>query len=340
MVKEQLSFDLLNKKSIKLDVKDKKILYYLVHDSRRSFTDIAKKTLLSKESVQYRYKKLVENNVILRTYVLPSIEDLGFQKYHLLLLLDEGNPKLREEFMQSLQNNPNVMRVLEFSDNWDLEIVLLARNLKDFDSVERKLLHKYESLIINKDTEAVIDFIDDGCFPEVRRKHSIKEEIVDKKKKEVTCDDKDLKILKELSKDARTSTYKMASTIELSADAIGLRIKKLQKSNLIKRFATQINYSGLDYQGYVFCFTTSNLSLDEEKKFFYKMSQNPHVLTVKKMLGTWDMKVHVVVKDISDFHNLIKDIKVQFSSLMLSYETWVIYREVYFNPFPDVLLEK
>ena len=58
---------------MKLDVKDKKILYYLVHNSRQSFTQIAKKALLSKESVQYRYKKLMENKILLRIFILLVI---------------------------------------------------------------------------------------------------------------------------------------------------------------------------------------------------------------------------------------------------------------------------
>ena len=101
-----------------------------------------------------------------------------------------------------------------------------------------------------------------------------------------------------------------------------------------------VNFSDLDYQGYVFCFTTSSLSVQDEQKFFYKMSQTPHVISVKKMLGTWDMKVYVVVKNNQDLHLLIKDIKKQFSNLMRTYETWVIYKELYFNPFPSVLLEE
>ncbi|MBT3836257.1 Lrp/AsnC family transcriptional regulator [Candidatus Woesearchaeota archaeon] len=337
---ENLSFDVNHKNHLKLDVKDKKILYYLVHNSRRSFTDIAKKTLLSKESVQYRYKKLIENGVILKTYPVVNFEALGFQKYHLLLLLEEGKDAERKKFMEALENHSNVMRVMEFSDNWDLEIVILAKSLRHFDEVERDLLLPFEGLIINKDTEALIDLLDDGCFPEVRRKHGPKEKIEHKKNVEISYDQKDLKILQQLAKDARQSTYKIAPSVGLSADAIGLRLKKLEKNHLIKRYATLVNFSDLDYQGYVFCFTTSSLSVQDEQKFFYKMSQTPHVISVKKMLGTWDMKVYVVVKNNQDLHLLIKDIKKQFSNLMRTYETWVIYKELYFNPFPSVLLEE
>jgi len=48
----------------KLDLKDRKILYYLDFDSRQSFRSLGKKVGLSKDVVTSRVKKLKENNII------------------------------------------------------------------------------------------------------------------------------------------------------------------------------------------------------------------------------------------------------------------------------------
>ena len=45
---------------IKIDDKDKKILFHLIHDSRQSMKSIGKKIGLSKESVNYRIKRLIK----------------------------------------------------------------------------------------------------------------------------------------------------------------------------------------------------------------------------------------------------------------------------------------
>ena len=44
---------------IKINAKDKKILFHLIHDSRQSMKSIGKKIGLSKESVNYRIKREV-----------------------------------------------------------------------------------------------------------------------------------------------------------------------------------------------------------------------------------------------------------------------------------------
>ena len=45
---------------IKLDLKDRKILYNLDINSRQTFKELARKVGLSKDSVKYRIDKLVE----------------------------------------------------------------------------------------------------------------------------------------------------------------------------------------------------------------------------------------------------------------------------------------
>ena len=52
--------------ALKLDVKDRKILYELDKNSRQSYSSLAKKVGLSQEAVRYMVNKLIENKVILK----------------------------------------------------------------------------------------------------------------------------------------------------------------------------------------------------------------------------------------------------------------------------------
>ena len=332
------SFDAGEKKHQKLDTKNKKIISLLLENSRMAFTEIAHKVGLSKESVQYRFKQLIEKDHILLTYPEIDFWKLGYRRYHILLLLDESDQEKQKEFIESLHNNKSVIRVLEFSDHWDLEITVLAKNLHDFDRVAEKILAPHEGLIQNKEIEAEIDRMELHSFPEFKTVLDNKV-IIEGTGEKSTYDEYDLKILKLLSKDARMSTYKMIKSVGLSADAIGLRIKKLQKKEIIKKFTCMLNFSAFSYQGFTFCFNTACLTRTEANKFFYYASESPNIIAVKRMLGTWDVKSYLVVKDPSDFHQLIKDIKAKFGRNIRSYETWVIYKEHLFNPFPEILLK-
>ncbi|MBU4242067.1 MAG: winged helix-turn-helix transcriptional regulator [Nanoarchaeota archaeon] len=55
---------------MKLDFKDKKILYNLDLNSRATLNEIAKKVKLSKQVVDYRLKNLLKNKIIKEFYTV------------------------------------------------------------------------------------------------------------------------------------------------------------------------------------------------------------------------------------------------------------------------------
>ena len=329
------SFNLLEKKQVKLDLKDKKIIDLLLKNSRASFAEIARKTRLSKESVQYRYHQLIKREVIIQTYAEVDFEKLGFQQFQILLLLDESKKQRQKELINVLLNDENVTRVLAFSDRWDLQITLIAKNLRKFNLISERLIDPFEDIIQLRDTEAIIEAQMSYAFPDSKTQQIV---ITPKKNAEINYDQHDLKILQQLSHDARLSTYKMKTKIKLSADAIRLRIKKLQHNEIIKRFTCQLNYSTLGYQGFLFCFGSGSLSEKDEKKFFYYGRKHNNITVVKRLLGAWDLKSIIVTKEARDYHKTIKEIKQLFSHTIRTYETWNIYKEYGFTPFPRVLL--
>jgi Lrp/AsnC family leucine-responsive transcriptional regulator len=330
------AFDLLNKKTYKLDLKNKKLISELLKNSRESFTQIAKKIGVSKESVQYRYHQLIEKQIVISTYARINYRALGYEKFHVLLLINEKNPKQQDDFIKALCKDSNVLRVIEFNDDWDLEVVILAKDIRDFDNILKRILDPYASLIRKKDTEAVIDVVDKNAIPDIGKISTVRSRDVTN----VKIDEQDLLILHSLGKDARVSTYKISPIVKLSADAIGLRIKKLEKAGVIDGYTCSLNFSNLDYLGFLFSFTLGSFPKDEETRYLTYMSKNPYVLSIKKMLGTWDFKNYFIVKNMGDFHKLIKDLKKEFSGFVQDYQTLVIYKEHMFNPCPDIVIGK
>ena len=220
---------------------------------------------------------MIEKQIVISTYARINYRALGYEKFHVLLLIDEKNPKQQDDFIKALSNDQNVLRVIEFNDDWDLEVVILAKDIRDFDKVLNRLLDPYADLIRKKDTEAVIDVVDKNIIPDIGKIKTVKSKTVSN----VKIDEQDLLILHSLGKDARVSTYKISPVVKLSADAIGLRIKKLEKAGVIERYTCLLNFSNLDYLGFLFSFTMGSFPKNEEMRYFTFMSKNPYVLSIK-----------------------------------------------------------
>ena len=67
--------------TIKLDLKDKKILTFLDQNSRYSNSQLAKKVKLSKPAVEYRLKRFEKNKVIFAYYTVIDFTKLGYSQY-------------------------------------------------------------------------------------------------------------------------------------------------------------------------------------------------------------------------------------------------------------------
>jgi len=94
---------------IKLDVKDKKIIYELDLNCRQSLNQIAKKVGLSKQVISYRINRLIERGVIKGFYTIMDLTKLGFITFKVYLKFKDQNPKIIDEMINYLVKNKSVI---------------------------------------------------------------------------------------------------------------------------------------------------------------------------------------------------------------------------------------
>ena len=97
--------------SIKLDLKDKKILYELDKNSRQSYSQLAKKVYLSQEATRYRVNRLIQNKVIFKFFTKIDVSKLGLTFYKVLIKFHNINEQKKEEIIHYLVKQPIVFRI-------------------------------------------------------------------------------------------------------------------------------------------------------------------------------------------------------------------------------------
>ena len=111
-------------KAIKIDTKDKKILDLLGDNGRMSISEIARKTRLSRDTVKYKINRLKELKIILNFFPRLNFKKLGFKIYHVFMVIDERDKKRHNQLLNKLKNHPSTYSLLEYSDQWDLELYI------------------------------------------------------------------------------------------------------------------------------------------------------------------------------------------------------------------------
>ena len=320
-------------KNIKIDAKDRKILTLLSKDARMPLTQMAKKVRLSRDSIDYRIKRLQEKGVILKFFPNLNYAKLGYYVFHVFFLLDEDDSEKQKRMIQGLKEHPNIVSVIEYSDKWDLEITLIARSLFEFDKIIMNIVGDFPQMIMEKDKLEIIRRYNSQFLPPLmddKAKAEFNESIPERE----DIDETDVQILQELTKDCRMSTYKIGDKLGISSDTVRYRIKNLKEKGIIRNFTILSDLSQMNFHWYTFTMEMKTFDKGHEAMFEEFLNQNKNIIRSAKTLGGWDLLLYVVVNNPREFHKLVKKLKRLFSSIIRNYDTWVAYKEHYFNPMP------
>ena len=117
----------------------------------------------------------------------------------------------------------------------------------------------------------------------------------------------DRKILRHLQADARISNAELAERVNLSPTPCLRRVKRLEKSGVIKGYATQLDLKkiGLSISALVFVQLTIN-STENAAKFEQAVKSIRRVQECSVLTGTYDYLLQVVALDLADYEKLIK----------------------------------
>ena len=319
----------------KLDEKDKKILYQLDVNSRQPVSVIARKTKLTKDVVNYRIKKLLEEGVIMKFLAVFDTSKLGYTLYKIFLRLQNANKKKEEEIIDYLKNHSNVQWVVSTDGMFDILFNVFVKDTIELDNILNDLQSKYGSFIAERQMLVMLKtniFYRDyliGRSSEVRKPihfgaHSEK----------VKIDDTDRKILRLLGDDGRMPLVEIANKLKISADSARIRIKKLENSGIIQNYVLVLDNSKIGQSDYKILLKTQNMTEERKKDFFVYCKSQPNIWFFDIALGIFDLEINAEVEDITKFREIISEIKEKFSDIIKEYyilNMWKVYK---FNFYP------
>jgi Lrp/AsnC family transcriptional regulator, regulator for asnA, asnC and gidA len=115
---------------ILLDEIDKQIINLLVFNSRTPFISIARQLSISTQNVIQRYKKLKENNIIMRSSICIDLTKLGYYAMYNNFFRLEPKSKI-SEIRKKLLQMPNAILLIEHVGTYDLRVDFPIKSIED-----------------------------------------------------------------------------------------------------------------------------------------------------------------------------------------------------------------
>lgn len=150
-----------------IDDVDKKILMYLIDNTRMPFTEIAKKMNVSAGTIHVRVKKLEEAGIIKGTTLITDYDKMGYQFVaYVGLLLTKTNKT--QKVIDELYKVPNVTVVHVVSGKYNIFCKIRARDTAD----AKEVIYKIDLIDDVLRTESMIS-LEESFNDKNRLMHSI-----------------------------------------------------------------------------------------------------------------------------------------------------------------------
>ncbi len=323
----------------KIDKKDMKLLLELDINSRQSIQQLAKKVGLSKDAIQYRIKKHQAAGVIKTFRATIDTGKLGLIGFRVLLKFRKTSPKKEEEIKERLLKNKHLMWAVEVKGSWDMTLWFPYKTINQFyEEVWNDLIEKFGNYIDKKEfgiTNKIIYFSRDHLFGGSSTKKTLQIQISSLPEIE-KIDNKDIEILKLLTKDARMSIVEISKKINISTKTVLSRIRKLEKIKIIVGYRTEFDMNKLGYFYYKLHLNLSNTTPEKTnqiKRFIYT---SPITLYWDEIIGGSDIEADLQMKDKNELELFIKELKTRFNEIIQSYEVLTYSREIVEKYFPVI----
>ncbi|MFN7990950.1 MAG: Lrp/AsnC family transcriptional regulator [Candidatus Micrarchaeia archaeon] len=152
----------------------------------------------------------------------------------------------------------------------------------------------------------------------------------------------DLMILRELRNDCKRPMRELAQKLRMHPNTLLQRIKRLEKSKMVRRYHADIDYKELGYDMHSIVMIKIKKSGLENEKLLKEVSELPEVESLYAVTGGADCIATIKAKNRDDLVRILKVIQTQAMVLRTtSYLVLVTYKESFqFNPLSTIVSEK
>lgn len=313
---------------VKIDLKDRKILYQLDLNSKQSLRSLGNTVKLPKSVIQYRIQRLEKEGIIKNFYTSIDFYKLGYINLCIHINYQYYTPKIEQEIIRYFKENKETWFIANIQGKYDLLVMFTVKNMNQFFSFWKKTLRTYRYHI----EQAQISFIprtytfSKNYLTEEKNNPTMQNNIIVDGAAPISLDKMDLKILQEISLNSRKPLTELAKKFDVSSMMIANRIKKLEKAKVITGYKINIDYTKLGYQLFNVQYTLKNYDLIDKIISYLKNNQN--IISISEVIGNWDLSCNYHIKDFNTLHELIKNLLNTFPNDIKNRIT-VTYPEIY-----------
>ena len=317
---------------IKLDKADCIIIADLDKNCRIPINKLAKLSRKSRQSVEYRIKRLVEHGIITSFNVAINPHRIGYRLYKLYLQL-RNIPESKEKLFKYLRTSGEVYWMGECDGVWDLIFGVYAKSDYQFYDMKNELISTFGSVIVNCTWDALLDvkqypkmyFTDKIEKPTLFGGDSMNPALIDL----------DHAILGEIVNNARIPLTDLAVKVHSNPTRVANRLKLMKDAGVIIQYRIGVDLGKLGLEMYKAIIHLDRYNKDDEKKLLEFISNIPNVQYFIRNL--WNIEAEFVVSNYHEYYAIMDKIKKEFPYVIKNVESVLMKTDEWTPGFRKIL---
>lgn len=318
---------------IKLDLKDRKLLYELDVNARQTMTRLGKKLRMSKQLVKFRIQRLEKQGIIKGYYTIIDFTRLGYLSFRVYLKLKGIKPQIKNEMTEYIKKRKAIFAVARLSGKWDIAYLLNVKNPFSFYEYWDAFLENYLEHIDNYNISLYSPIYHYSKSYIIDKKDRSPVRILGGQEKENT-DKLDIDILHHIAENARLPLVKISNNLKRTPETINYRLKNLEKKGIIQGYRAMIDIGALGYEFYKVDFRLR--SFKEFKKLLAFTHKEPNIYQLNRTIGGENLEIEFQVRNLRELLNMIEKIEKEFPETFDSYDYYPILEELKIVYMPEI----
>ena len=305
---------------------DKKILFSLDQDGRKSLSLVAKEVGSSVPVVKYHIEKLLEDGAIKNFWSFVDYNALGYDYFWGYWLKFTGaNEEKRTEVFDYLQQHTHIPIVFRCDGFADVMIAIIAKDLFHHNDILNNFLGQFDGFIQVKEISIGVSF--SKFNRNYISDHLTSEKVEISGKKPVSrhnIDTLDKKIISLTQKNGRIKFTQMADILDEHPLKIQRHYKKLVSSGIIQSttYSLSPQKNGVHFFRLLLQIANDKSRVND---LFTFSKQNPHIIHYIKTIGAYQAMVDIEVFSREMLREIIQELYQRFTDLILNIEINEIY---------------
>jgi DNA-binding Lrp family transcriptional regulator len=320
------------KKLTIIDEVDAIILTNLLRESRTSFSRIAEECDITVTAISNRYRRLWKKGIIKGEVMMVNPFSLGYHCVSLIAIISQRHKE--DILLEYLEKNHYKVASSKFStfSKYTATTTLALKTMGELAAIQRRLennrLIKRADAFISLTETATYDYPD---HPEnlVVSSFNGRTEVIKNRTKNVKFefDETNRKIARILAYRSRTPFGRIAEELGITTKTVIQRYKTL-RGNVLMLSTIVVDLDKLGFAGALILIRLENKTRTDE--VIGELLKIPNLIHLNKIIGMYDMFVHVVFENFSGYFQIvdriskIQEVEEMEISIVRGYSAWPI----------------